>query len=108
MCLFKRSTNKDKTSVLLARKYRVLTSNYTIIVSAHKTNKTELIIELVHNDGLIEFHLYDSLKNDMISPSNLETGTYIYELKPNEKYVLNIKAKGASGSHNIKRKIYGE
>ena len=108
MCLFKRNTNKDKTSVLLARKYHVLTSNYTISVSAHKTNKTELIINLVHNNGLIEFHLHDSLKNDMISPSNLKTGTYIYELKPNEKYILNIKANGASGSHIIKRKIYGE
>ena len=108
MCLFKRNLNKDKITVLLSRKYHKLTSNYTINVSAHKTNKTELIINLVHIDGLIEFHLYDSLKNDMISPSNLKTGTYIYELKSNDKYVLNIKAKGASGSYNIKRKIYGE
>ena len=95
-----------KIKTLLSRSYHHLSTNYRLSIKGHKTNKSELLIEITNNSGEIEFHLFDGEKVELLSLINPETNSYNYELKPDEKYLLTIKSKAAVGSYSIKIKTY--
>ena len=75
-----------KTKTVLSRSYRNLNTNYRLSVKGHKTNKSELLIEVTNNSGEIEFRLFDGEKVEVLSLNNPESNLYNCELKPNEKY----------------------
>lgn len=106
MCLFKKQNKQEQTRILANRKYRYLTTNSKLSTKGHELYKTELIISLVHSSGQFELHIFDSSNNEVFSLINPETNQYIFALKPNGKYLINIKSKSAIGSYKIEKKIY--
>ena len=98
--------SEEKIKTLLSRSYHHLNTNYRLSVKGHKTNKSELLIEITNNSGEIDFRLFDGEKEEVLSLINPETNLYNYELKPNGQYLLTIKSKAAVGSYSIKIKTY--